>query len=48
MSLTVAIMALRDLKNNNLNSAMARLKIDADKIIITNRELYDLIMKYPK
>ena len=46
-SLTVAIMALRDLKNDEIKSAIMRLKVDMDKIRMTNPELNDFIQNYP-
>ena len=45
-SLTVAIMALRDLKNDEIKSAIMRLRVDLDKIRMTNPELSDFIWNY--
>lgn len=39
-SLTVSQMALRDLENGNVHSAVSRLRVDQDKFIITNPDLY--------
>lgn len=45
--LTVARMAIKDLRNGNLNSAMQRLKVDADKMRDPEHpELYRLIVTY--
>lgn len=41
--LTVVQMAKRDLERNDVQSAMARLRVDADKIRPTCRELYELL-----
>lgn len=46
ISLTVARMALKDIEVGRISNAIARLKVDADKIRTTNRELYDFIMNY--
>ncbi len=45
-SLTVARMALKDIEAGRISDAIARLKVDSDKIRATNRELYDFIMNY--
>lgn len=47
-SLTAAQMALRDLADGRINSALLRLKIDLDKLTSTNRELYDFVFKLLK
>lgn len=42
--LTVCRMAITDLKNGNLESAVARLRVDADKIRTDDMELYEWIL----
>ena len=42
-SLTVVRMAEKDLEKGEWKSAIARLKVDADKIRPINKKLYDLI-----
>ena len=44
MLLTAAQFALRDLADGQINSALLRLKIDLDKLII-NKELYNFVQK---
>ena len=48
MSLTAAQMALREIENGNVNSALAHLRVDLDKLLITNRELYDYIQSFER
>lgn len=45
---TVVIMARRDLEENNIYSAISRLKIDLDKFRCTNIELYKTVIQYFK
>ena len=44
-SLTVAVMALRDLAEGRIDSALLRLKVDLDKIVHTNRELSSYVLE---
>jgi hypothetical protein len=42
----VVLMAREDLSNGRVDSAMARLKVDADKIRMHSLILYDFITNY--
>jgi hypothetical protein len=44
---TVVRMAQEDLENRNVKGALARLKVDADKIRPLSPKLYAIIMKQP-
>lgn len=46
MSLTAAGMALRDIEAGDIFSAVSRLRVESDKINVTNKELYDYVIKY--
>ncbi|MBI2635325.1 MAG: hypothetical protein HYW79_02160 [Parcubacteria group bacterium] len=46
MSLTAGQMALREIEDGNMHSALARLRTELDKLYITNRELYDYILSF--
>ena len=48
MSLTVAIMALRDLEKGDILSAVARLRVDLDKIRMTNPQLNEYVENLKK
>lgn len=41
--LTVAELALTDLASGQIDSALLRLRIDRDKLLNTNRELYEYL-----
>lgn len=43
MSLTAAQMALREIEEGSVSSASARLRVDLDKVCITNKKLYEYI-----
>jgi hypothetical protein len=43
---TVVVMAKLDLEKGNFESAIKRLKVDADKIRTHDMDLYNLIMSY--
>lgn len=42
---SVVVMALKDINNGDYNSAIARLRIDADKIRTTDKMLYLMLTK---
>ncbi|KKU52950.1 MAG: hypothetical protein A3H69_05080 [Candidatus Sungbacteria bacterium RIFCSPLOWO2_02_FULL_47_9] len=44
-SLTVAQMALRDIAVGRIDAALLRLKVDLDKVIVSNRELYNYVLE---
>jgi hypothetical protein len=45
MCYTVVVMALKDISNHDYNSAIARLRVDADKIRAVDKILYKMIIK---
>jgi hypothetical protein len=40
---TVVVMARKEVELGRIDEAIARLRVDADKILVHSRELYDLI-----
>lgn len=46
-TLTVCRMAITDLENGDMDSAVARLRVDADKIRMDDMELYEWIINNP-
>ena len=47
-SLTAAQMALRELASGNIDSAIAHLRVDLDKLTRTNQELYTYVLELYK
>ena len=45
MCYTVVVMALKDIDNGDYNSAIARLRVDADKIRTVDKILYKMIIE---